>query len=326
MTRTDLRIMPVADESLGVRSMALYAEIADLRILFDASASLGPRRYGLPPHPEEFRALWKTRVRILERASQADIITVSHYHRDHFTPPFASLYECTGENEYLEIYSGKIVIAKDPSKKINFSQKKRAALFLNAIKNKAKEIHLVNDAILSFGDVRIESFLAPHGEELGYVLCFVVYLEDRAVLAFLPDVQGPFSNEVLEKIVKLEPALVIVGGPPTYLSEKKVSSRAVEKGMKNLSRLFGLLDEKSEIIVSHHLLRDPDWREKLIGYGVIENKIKTYSDILGVPYTGLEAYRKLLFNNETPPSNYEEVLQKLKSEHVKCDKLFQVLE
>lgn len=321
-----ISIEPIADESLGVRSMALYADIAGLKILFDASVSLGPERYGLPPHPEEFKALAKRREKILEKARQAEIITVSHYHRDHYTPPYPSLFECTGGNEYLEIYTGKILVAKHPSEKINPSQKERARKFFKAIEGRTNEIHLVNDSLLSFGDTKIESFLAPHGENLGYVLCFIVYFQDKAELAFLPDVQGPYSNDVLEKITKIKPRIIIVGGPPTYLSGSKVSKDAVDRGMRNLSRLYAQLSQESKIIISHHLLRDPEWREKLEGYGIPGNSIKTYSDILGLPYTGLEAYRNFLFENNPPPSNYREILEALKKERARCDKLFDFLE
>jgi len=57
-------VAPVGEESLGVRSMCLYVETRDVRILFDAGVSLAPRRFGLPPHPRELerarvRGSWK---------------------------------------------------------------------------------------------------------------------------------------------------------------------------------------------------------------------------------------------------------------------------
>jgi predicted metallo-beta-lactamase superfamily hydrolase len=48
-----MEVVPVGEESLGVRSMCLYVETRDVRILFDASACLrilgswrGPERCG----------------------------------------------------------------------------------------------------------------------------------------------------------------------------------------------------------------------------------------------------------------------------------------
>ena len=81
-----MEILPVGEESLGVRSMCLYVETRDVRILFDAGVSLAPRRFGLPPHTRELERARSVRGEIVRLAQQADIITVSHYHRDHFTP------------------------------------------------------------------------------------------------------------------------------------------------------------------------------------------------------------------------------------------------
>ncbi|MEM1598067.1 MAG: hypothetical protein QXI07_06155, partial [Pyrobaculum sp.] len=80
-----MEIVPVGEESLGVRSMCLYVETKDVRILFDAGVSLAPRRFGLPPHPRELERARQVRAQILKLAQSADVVTVSHYHRDHFT-------------------------------------------------------------------------------------------------------------------------------------------------------------------------------------------------------------------------------------------------
>jgi len=50
-----MEVVPVGEESLGVRSMCLYVETRDVRVLFDAGVSLAPRRFGLPPHPGSWR-------------------------------------------------------------------------------------------------------------------------------------------------------------------------------------------------------------------------------------------------------------------------------
>ena len=62
----NIRIIPLADESLGVRSMAVYVETSTIRVLLDAGVSLAPKRYGLLPHPAEFEALKEARGRLAE--------------------------------------------------------------------------------------------------------------------------------------------------------------------------------------------------------------------------------------------------------------------
>jgi predicted metallo-beta-lactamase superfamily hydrolase len=78
--------MPLAADSLGVRSMATYVEAGDLRLLIDPGAALGPRRFNLAPTPEELEALKRAEDRIEGYSRRATLVTVSHYHADHFRP------------------------------------------------------------------------------------------------------------------------------------------------------------------------------------------------------------------------------------------------
>ncbi len=305
-------IIPIADESLGVRSMSLYLETPDVKVLFDAGASLGPLRYGLPPHPEEFRALKKLREKILYYADRADIITVSHYHRDHYTPPHASLYECTEEKTFLDIYSDKTILAKSPTSNINFNQKRRAYAFFKALeesKSNAK-VNFLDSGRVDLGETSIEGFLAVHGDEkLGWVLCFKVYLEGEGVLVFMPDVQGPVSDEALSVLLNEGFKVAVIGGPPTYLEKR--SGKKLEKGLKNFARALKV--ERFNII-SHHILRDLGWREVVDALAPGSN-FHLYSEVAGLEFTPLEAYRKLLYETDPPPKSY---LESLRSGRLGC--------
>ena len=44
-----MKVVPLAAESLGVRSMATYVEAAGVGLLLDPGASLAASRFGLPP-------------------------------------------------------------------------------------------------------------------------------------------------------------------------------------------------------------------------------------------------------------------------------------
>src|SRR4030095_12254168 len=44
-----MKVIPLAAESLGVRSMATYVEVGGTGILIDPGATLAPARFGLPP-------------------------------------------------------------------------------------------------------------------------------------------------------------------------------------------------------------------------------------------------------------------------------------
>ena len=114
-----MKIIPIASDSMGTRSMATFVETKDCKILIDPGVALGPRRYGLPPHPLEIEKLEEDWRNIVKYADKAQVMIVTHYHYDHHNP------------EYPEIYADKVVYLKHPTEKINYSQKKRAKYFLN---------------------------------------------------------------------------------------------------------------------------------------------------------------------------------------------------
>src|SRR5262245_64166363 len=101
-----MRVMPLAADSLGTRSMATYVEAGALRLLLDPGVTLAARRYGLGPAPEEEEALARARVRIEGYAVRATHVTVSHFHTDHFGADPA-------------LYAGRRVWAKDPRRMID---------------------------------------------------------------------------------------------------------------------------------------------------------------------------------------------------------------
>src|SRR5438093_570466 len=104
-----MKVLPLAAESLGVRSMATYVEVADLGILIDPGATLAPTRWGLPPAEPEWEALRRANDRISAYAARAALIFVSHYHDDHFRSDPVS-------------YAGRTVLAKDPRRMIAGAQ------------------------------------------------------------------------------------------------------------------------------------------------------------------------------------------------------------
>ena len=74
-----ITVIPIADESFGVRSMCTYIETKDVKVLIDPGVSLGPR-FSLLPHPVEYNALRESRKRIEEFSEKAELLTISHYH------------------------------------------------------------------------------------------------------------------------------------------------------------------------------------------------------------------------------------------------------
>jgi len=306
-----IRVVPLAAESLGVRSMCTYIETRDVKILLDAGVSLCPNRFGLPPHPEEFKAIVECRKKIAEAAEKAEIITLSHYHFDHHTPSFTDwLCNWTEDGETArQIYQGKIVLVKNPREQINFSQRHRGWMFQRTGGRYAEKLETADGKICQYGNTQMK-FSEPvfHGSEdsfLGWVLMTTIVFQGEKFM-FAPDVQGPMSRHTLDTILKEKPCLLMIGGPPLYLVGSKVDELQVQAGLRSLAEIVGVVPQ---VILEHHILRDQEWREKT--RGVFDEAYKvgcelmTAAEFIGKENSFLEAKRKQLFAEEPPPKDFQ---------------------
>ncbi len=277
-----MEIIPIAADSLGVRSMATLVKTDDVKIVIDPDAALGPSRYGLPPHPLELEALKRARERAHTTASESDIIVVSHYHFDHFS------YD-------LEPYRGKRIYAKSTKEHINKSQRARGEAFWSEV-SKIAQANPADGVEIKEGKVRMcFSPAVPHGPpgvRLGFVVMTLV--EEKLRFIHTSDVQGPVAEETAEWIIERKPDIVYVDGPPVLFLGWKFSHANLEKAASNFQRI---LDEtKAEVILDHHLLRSLDYKEK---FPFFDNpRVKTAAEYLGLKNSMLEAHRRDLYKKK----------------------------
>jgi predicted metallo-beta-lactamase superfamily hydrolase len=280
-------------------------------MLLDAGASLCPNRFGLPPHPEEFKAIIEARKKIAEAATKAELITISHYHYDHYTPTFEDwLVNWTEPEETAkQIYQDKLVLAKNPREDVNFSQRERGWMFKRTGGTYAKKVVNADGKSFTFGHTKLRFsepvFHGPENSEMGWVLMVTIEFEDEKFL-FAPDVQGPMSNRPLEIIEKENPQLLMIGGPPVYLSPERVSEKQIQLGIKNLGELT---TKVTHVILDHHIIRDENWQMKAVD--VLYNTYKsgsvlqTAAEFLGRVTVPLEARRKGTFKIVPPSREFE---------------------
>lgn len=322
----NVNVIPLADESLGVRSMSVAVEAGHTFILLDAGVSLGPSRYGLPPHPAELEKLVEARRRILSAAKQADIVLVSHFHKDHYTPPDVGLYEASSPEVFSQIYRGKEVFIIDPSAGLTRNQVNRARAFTRALKGAANIFRLTHDSRVDLGDCKLVARLYKHGSgKLGLVLGVYLLVDEEVVVAYLPDVQGPIYRKDAEEIVGMDPRILIIGGPPSYLAASgRVSKDSIRQGVENLAYIISsLAPSGTQVYISHHLLRDPLWDEILEARGVDRSSFYLYSDYYHREAELLEAYRRELYAYDPPPKGYGDILRR--SMHMKTEEFLSKL-
>jgi len=311
--------LPIAFESLGVRSMCTYVETPNVRILLDAGVSLGPNRFGFPPHPKEYRALKERREEIIRFAGKCEVITVSHYHFDHHTPSYTDwAYNWCSAEIAEKIYRGKIILAKSYKEYVNFSQRRRGWLFTKISGEYAKRLETADNKTFVIGDTSISFskpvFHGPEGSDLGWVIMSVIRYKDECIL-FAPDVQGPIARETLSIILNEKPQLAIVGGPPTYLADFRVNHKNIDLSLENLKVIAKHIPT---VILDHHLLRDENWEEimkPVIDASIsVGHKVLTSAEFLGKENYLLEAFRRRLYTEEPPPADFVKWLKKPSAE------------
>lgn len=300
-----MKLIPIASDSIGVRSLSHMVEVFGVHILVDAGAALGPR-FGLLPHPMEYRRLGAIKRRIRELAEKAHIIFISHYHYDHYTPAWDCMewkWTWSGIEEAKKVYSGKLLWAKDPDKLINRSQHIRADLFFKAAKFISRTESFISTKI-DFEGVEVEFSTFSHGPNtspLGFVLS--IRVEDEYL--YLSDVQGPGTDEALAYALRVEPKYCVLSGPPIYLSGIKVPKEEVDAA---LSRLFKLTEVVKVLIVDHHLMRSKKslniLQELKRRAKVYNNEVRTFAEILGIRPDLLEANRKELYKKYPPEKEF----------------------
>ena len=299
-----ISVVPIGFESLGVRSMCTFVETSDVRILIDPGVALGPR-FGKKPHPREYQARALCRSKIREYASKSQVIIVSHYHTDHYTPSYTEpVWLGSSAEEAEQIYDGKTVIMKSIRDFINLAQRKRGWMFQRFLKSSGSTCHVADGAKFEFGDTIVRmSQPVPHGEKtsgLGWVLMTTIE-SGHEKLMHASDVQGPMSKQTTNEILKQKPDLLILGGPPFYLEKVKVEKKAIQEGVANSIKIAQSIPT---VIFEHHALRSENWREEVRPVHEagkeVGHTVTTAAEYSGLKLNALESIRQELYEEEPP--------------------------
>jgi predicted metallo-beta-lactamase superfamily hydrolase len=213
---------------------------------------------------------------------------VTHYHYDHHDP------------DYPELYKGKIVFIKHPTENINRSQKERAALFLEAIKDMPKKLEIADGRDFQFDKTLIKfSKAVCHGTNprLGYVTEVSIKCASESFL-FTSDVEGPSLEEQINFILEEKPDVLFVDGPMTYMLGYRYSFKSLEISNNNLVKAIKQTRVHT-LVLDHHFLRDLNYKLRIKPvYEAAEERgvnVVTAAEYCGRKIEMLEALRKELY-------------------------------
>ncbi len=285
-----MNVVPLAADSLGVRSMATYVECGQTRVLIDPGAALAPNRFGLPPADEEWEGLKRSNDRISGYAARASLIFVSHYHDDHF-------------RHDPGLYAGRTVWAKDAKRMINPRQAQRARELWKSIAGGCR-LDSADGRIMETADARlVASSPLAHGVEgtgLGYVVALTITdLREGTRFVHASDVQGPLSAVAAAYLVREKPDILYLSGPPAYL-EHQLGGALIDQGIEHLLRVLDRTD--CRVILDHHALRAenyPERFERLWRTG----RVVTAAGFLGLDDQALESRRRSLWSGRRKPAS-----------------------
>lgn len=285
-----MNVVPLAADSLGVRSMATYVECGATRILIDPGATLAPNRYGLPPADAEWDALKRANDRISGYAARAGLVFISHYHEDHFR------YD-------PDLYAGRTVWAKDPRRMINPRQAERADTLWKSIAGVSR-LDSAEGRSWETVDARLSaSPPLAHGLEgtgLGYVTALTVAdLREGTRFVHASDVQGPLSAVAAAYLIREKPDILYLSGAPAYL-EHELGTALIDQGIEHLLRVLDRTE--CRVILDHHALRAenyPERFERLWRTG----RVVTAAGYLGLDDQALESRRRSLWSGRRKPAS-----------------------
>lgn len=284
-----MNIVPLAADSLGVRSMATYVECGETRLLIDPGAALGASRSGLPPAEAEWEALRRANDRISAYADRAGWIFVSHYHDEHYRhdPAF---------------YANRGVLAKDPQRMVSGVQAERARQFWLETEKGARLDSADGRCVETPDCILTCSPPLPHGAELsgqGYLVALTV--TDRRSgrrFVYASDVQGPLSPVAAAYLGRERPSVLYLSGPPAYL-EHRLGHALVEQGVEHLLRIIDRTG--CRVIMDHHAVRTPDFRDRFRRLWDT-GQVVTAAGYLGLADTPLETQRRALWGAQRKPA------------------------
>lgn len=282
-------------ESLGVRGLSCVVEVKDRRIVIDPGLALGYQRYGLLPHPAQVAVGEQVRRRIIEASREATDVVMSHFHGDHVPLVNANPYQLK-VNDVAHFFRAVCLWTKG-SEWLSSSMARRRISLSEALGRELPNAEGHSDEVLTFSPP------VPHGEpgnHLGMVMMTCIRGEG-IVFVHASDIQL-LDREAVSLILRWQPDIVLVGGPPLYLSRLlSRQRREAWSNAKHLARHVG------KLIVDHHLLRSEEglsWLDRLsseTGHRVI-----CAADFMERPRCLLEARRVELYQEMSVPDGWHE--------------------
>lgn len=285
----------IGTESLGVRGLCTVVTVKDRRIVIDPGMALGYIRHGKLPHPFQIAIGAKVRKKIIESLKNATDVVISHYHGDHIPLVNANPYQLDVRS-VIDVCRNTRFWCKNPGKILNNISMRYNDLSRElGIKLPISEGY--QNELMAFSKPQ------PHGElnnNLGTVM--MTRIDDgNEVFVHASDIQLLY-DDTISYILNWEPDIVLVSGPPLYLSflTPELKKRAHDNAVR-------LAENVGTLIIDHHLLRSDEgvrWLDDLASS--TGKNIICAADFMGHHRLLLESSRNRLYREMPVPEGWHE--------------------
>ncbi|MEA1968642.1 MAG: hypothetical protein U9N77_10550 [Thermodesulfobacteriota bacterium] len=289
-----MRIEILGTESLGVRGLCCIVHTLHHHILIDPGVALGYKRAGLLPHPIQVRAGERVRSNIIKKLKIATDVVISHLHGDHIPFANANSYQLSLE-PVKELLKKPCLWIKGIDRETAHIADRRRQLLM-ALNRDAGPCEGQDHGVLRF------SKPMDHGlchTPMGTVM--MTRIEDEHdVFVHASDIQL-LSDEPIDQILKWQPTILLVSGPPVY---RQISNDQIENARKRVKILAGNIPV---CILDHHLLRSMSGVQLLDEMKKdTKGRVLCAADFMGRQRLFLEADRSKLYDDFPVPSGWHE--------------------
>lgn len=289
-----MEIEVLTAESLGVRGLCCYVKTGTKKILIDPGIALGYSRYNRLPHPFQVAVGERIRKIIIRKWNEATDIVFSHFHGDHIPLVHANPYQLNINS--LRTLKTKVKIWLSLFENLNNLEKSR---FIDLQEILGKNYNFVNN---QFKKDICFSRMVYHGERAKNKVFMTCIEEEGFVFVHGSDIQL-LDKEAIQIILSWKPDLLIVSGPPLYLSVK-MNKELRQNAFNNASLLS---DNIPTVIIDHHLLRDYqglDWLKKI--NSKTKNTVLCAAEYMQKPLMMLEGDREKLYKEMSVISRWHD--------------------
>ncbi|MHA1720036.1 MAG: MBL fold metallo-hydrolase [Promethearchaeota archaeon] len=284
-------------ESLGVRSLCVYVETKDRKILIDPGIALGYRRFGLLPHPFQVAIGYNVRAKIISflKSEMLTDIVFSHYHGDHVPLPDANPFQLDAYQ--ISEYFKKPKLWCKSSDHLSRNMMVRREQLMRILQRDLPNSERKSDGPLMFSEP------VSHGMVKKNHVMMTRIEENDTVFVHASDIQL-LNHDAISMIVKWKPTIVLVSGPPFYLKQYQ-TKEIYDTAWKNALELSAF---SSTLIIDHHLCRSKEGLKFISDLSNnSKNKIICAAKFMNKEPMLLEAFRRELYGELPVDPNWHDL-------------------